>query len=83
LGSNQTYNTYSNSQYDRKPDYQQYQREPYGHGNGQGWGVYGNTMVNKYKGQFGMGKTKRRRKTKRAGKRKNKTLRRRARRGGT
>jgi len=78
LGSTQVHNTFGNSQYNRTTDYVQYPREPYGHGHGQGWGVYGNTMANKYKGQFGWGKTHRNRKMKRSSKRKNRTLRRRA-----
>ena len=57
LGSNQVSYTYGQGQYDRKPEYTSYPRE-YPHGQGQGWQVYGNTMINRNKGQFGWGKRK-------------------------
>jgi len=67
LGSNQTSYTYSQGQYDRTPpakpsDYSKYSGMDYRNGSGQGLNVYGNTAVNKYKGQFGWGKRKKTRK---------------------
>jgi hypothetical protein len=69
LGSNQTGYTYGQGQYDRKTDYTSYPRE-HPRGQGQGWQVYGNTMYNKYKGQYGFGKKRRTRKNIKKSKRK-------------